>query len=338
MASATPTTARIWQYSDNRGGIENHLKLNSVPIPTPKPNQHLIRVIAVSVNPVDYKPAETPIFGNILVRKPATPGFDLAGEIVAPAAGSSMKPGQLVFGTTGMSPFAGGALAEYVLASKDVIFAVPKGISAIDAASMPICGLTAYQSIQPYVKSGDRVFLNGGSGGVGLCGIQVAKALGCHVIVTCSTKNVEFVKNSGADEVVDYTKGDVAMQLEALGAPVDHVVDNVGHDRDLYWRCAQYTKPGARFVNVASSPTLSDLFFIIRATFFGVRKRKLTGIFTSANDAHVKQILEWMQQGKLRAHIDSRFPMEQAPEAIRKSKAGRARGKIMVDVSSESSS
>jgi NADPH:quinone reductase-like Zn-dependent oxidoreductase len=112
-----PSTIRAWQYSSTKAGIEKNLKINpSAPLPKPKPNQHPVQVIATALNPVDYKPTEIPLVGRLLVPKPATPGIDFAGCIVTPAIGSSLKRGQVVFGVSGTSPLAGGALSEFTLA------------------------------------------------------------------------------------------------------------------------------------------------------------------------------------------------------------------------------
>lgn len=254
-----------------------------------------------------------------------------------PAAGSSLKPGQLVFGVAGTSPFAAGGLAEYAAAPETGIVALPEGVNPIDAATVGVAGLTAYQSILPHVKKGDRVFLNGGSGGTGVFGIQIAKAAGCHVTTSCSTRNVELCKSLGADEVLDYATSDVLEGLKKLGN-FDHVVDNVGSDKQLYWKSHEYTKPKALYMMVASAPTFEDISFTIKAAilpgFLGGGKRKLTGIFARIKADQLTEVGAWMNAGKVKAVVDQRFPLEQAPDAFRKLKTGRARGKIVVDIAS----
>jgi NADPH:quinone reductase-like Zn-dependent oxidoreductase len=280
--------------------------------------------------------AEAPIVGGILVRKPAVAGYDIAGEIIQAASGSKVVPGQLVFGGTGGSPFAGGGLTEYVVAPASQIIAVPKGVSAIDAASIPIAGLTAHQSIKPHSKVGDRVLLNGGSGGVGLFGIQIAKALGRHVTVTCSTRNVELCKKAGADEVVDYTQGELIALLKATGQPFDLICDYVGSNHDLYWKAHEFTSRDAKYINVASSPSFKDISFMVKANFFsaipGGSKRKLQGLFAQPVVEELQQIVDWMAEGKVKAHIDSTYTWQQIPDAFRALKTGRTRGKIVIQV------
>jgi NADPH:quinone reductase-like Zn-dependent oxidoreductase len=330
---------RVWQYSTTRGGLEKNLKLNvSAPIPTPAPDQHLVKVIAASLNPIDYKPAENPLIHRLAIPKNATPANDFAGYVVQAAQGSNLKAGQLVYGVTGTSPLAGGALSEYAIAKKDHIVAIPEGVDPTEAATLPVGALTAYQTIVPHVKAGDKVFVNGGSGGVGVMSIQIAKAKGCHVTATCSTANTDLCKSLGADSIIDYKKGDIIQQLKASGQKFDHVVDNVGNNRKLYWKCHEFTKPDALFVQVASDLSLATFWdSFLRKTwprFLGGGKRQTTGFFASANTNDMRQIGLWIQQRKIKTVIDSRFPFEKAPEAIAKLKTGRAKGKIVVDVSS----
>lgn len=208
---------RAWQFTTAAGGLENTLKLNSSAVlPKRKPDQHLVQVLAASVNPVDYKLAEIPFFTRFILSKPATPAMDFAGRIVEPASGSSLEPGQLVFGQVATS-LIGGALAEYAIAKKEGVTPLPEGVSPTIGASVAVVGLTAYQSISPYVKEGSNIFINGGSGGTGVYGIQIAKLRECHVTTSCSTGNVELCKSLGADEVIDYKKEDVLETLVKSG-------------------------------------------------------------------------------------------------------------------------
>lgn len=199
-----PSAMRSWQYISTSTGLANNLTLNVVPMPQPKANQHLVRIITAAVNPVDYRLAEFQLLHRLTFPKFASPGNDFAGYIVKPASGSAFKPGQLVFGGAGTHFMCGGAMSEYGIADTKNITPVPTGLSTTDAAGITIAGPTAYQSILHHSEPGSRVFLNGGSGGVGAFGIQIAKAEGRHVTVTCSTANVELCKSLGADEVIEY--------------------------------------------------------------------------------------------------------------------------------------
>jgi NADPH:quinone reductase-like Zn-dependent oxidoreductase len=132
----------------------------------------LVQVLCVALNPADYKPAEIPLMGRMIFPKPATLGIDFAGRIVTPAAGSSFKPGQLVFGVAGTSPLARAALREFAVTEEEGTLALPEVVGPVDAATIGVGGLTAYQTIVPRVKKGDKIFINGGSGGTGVFGIQ----------------------------------------------------------------------------------------------------------------------------------------------------------------------
>ncbi|KAI9709468.1 MAG: hypothetical protein M1820_003228 [Bogoriella megaspora] len=338
-----PATGKAWQYISTKGGIEKNLKINpSVTLPTPKPNQHLVRVIAACLNPVDYKPAEVQLISRLAIPKPATPGIDFVGRIMVPASGTSFKRDQLVFGTAGgTSPLAAGALSEFAVASTDGVAALPEGVDPIDAGTIGVAGLTAYQTIVPNVQKGSKIFINGGSGGTGVFGIQIAKAVGCYVATACSAANFELCKSLGADLVVDYRKQNVVDALNASGHKFDHVVDNICTDLELYWRCHEYTRPGTVFMKIAGAPTFGYMWNSFKMSFWpgvlGGGKRKVKGFLTAPKADELARIAAWMKEGKVKTIIDTRYPFEQAPDAFRKLKTGRTRGKLVIDVSADTS-
>ena len=335
--SAIPSTMRAWQYLRTNGGLEKNLRMNpSAPLPKPKSNQHLVRIAAAALNPVDYKPAEVPGITRFVISKPATPAIDFAGSIVKPASGSSLKPGQLVFGASGTSPLAGGALADFNAAQTASVAVLPEGVSLTDAATVGVAGLTAYQSIVPYVKKGDRIFINGGSGGTGAFGIQFARTIGCHITTTCSTTNIDLCKRLGADEVIDYRKENVIEALKAKESKFDHAVDNVGTDHEMIWSSHQFMQPGAAYIVVGGGATLGDAIDGVKRkiwpTFLGGIKGKVMGFWPRPTVEDLQQIVEWIRTGKVKPLIDEKFPFEQAPHAMEKLKTGRAKGKIVIDV------
>jgi NADPH:quinone reductase-like Zn-dependent oxidoreductase len=335
-----PLTMKAWQHTTTSGGLEKNLKLNpSAPLPVPKASQNLVQIIATALNPIDYKLSEVAILRRILYPRIATPGLDFAGCIVTPAPGSSLQPGRLVYGITSMTPWAGGALAEFAIVDSRTTLALPEGVNPVDAASIGVAGVTAYQSIVPHVKKGDSVFINGGSGGCGVFGIQIAKAVGCYVATSCSTTNVELCRSLGADEVVDYKTGSVVEALKASGVSFDHVVDNVGSNMELYWRSHEFTKPEAQYIMVAGGPGVGSTTERFKAkrlpSFLGGGKRSYSGFWPEAKLEDVSQIGTWMKEGKVKAVIDERFPFEDVQKAFSKLKTGRARGKVVVDVASE---
>jgi NADPH:quinone reductase-like Zn-dependent oxidoreductase len=342
MADTTlPSTMRAWKYASAKGGLEKNLTLHtSDPLPKRGPNQHLIKVLAVGLNPVDFKPAEAPFVGRFAVKKPATPGFDVAGRIVTPADGSSLEPDQLVFGAASTNPLGGGALAEYITPPAETMCPAPTGVSPLILAGAPVAAVTAYNSLIPYIQAGSRVFINGGSGGVGTYAIQIAKAVGAHVTVSCSTKNMDLCRSIGTDEVLDYTKRPLLEQLRDVAAqirPFDHVVDNVFSDPALYLQAHTYTSADAKFAEVASAPTLKFLRFGLGALLWpalvGGGRRKFVIVHVDIKSRHLEQIGRWIFDGTIKPVTDQVFSMEDVVEAFERLKTGRARGKVIVSVS-----
>ena len=223
---------RVWKYESTDGGLEEHLKLHSSePLPKASPTQHLIKVAAVALNPVDYKAPEAPLIGRLAVKKPATPCFDVAGYIITPADGSPLEPGQLVFGAANSNPLGGGALAEYVAAPANAICRVPSGISPLVAAGVPVAATTAFASLIPYISKGSRVFINGGSGGVGTYAIQIAKAAEAHVTVSCGQPLSELLpKGIGYLEIgCNAFSGEAGEEIQPVDAWEDWQIDDLNH-------------------------------------------------------------------------------------------------------------
>ncbi|KAH6884482.1 putative zinc-type alcohol dehydrogenase-like protein C16A3.02c [Thelonectria olida] len=342
MAMATktiPSTFRSWQYSSTAGGLEKNLALNTIPMLQPKASQHLVRIIAAGLNPADYRLSEFQFLHRVAFPKPASPGNDFAGYIVQPAVGSTLKPGQFVFGGAGTNFMYGGSLSEYAVASVDNVVPIPTGLSTLDAAGISIAGLTAYESVLPHSEPGSRVFINGGSGGVGSFGIQIAKVEGRHVTVSCSTANVAHCKSLGADEVIDYKTQNVLQALKDSPDKYDLVVDYVGNDHNLFWEADAYTKPTAKFVTVAVSHHLSFIRFVTTAQympkFLSGAKRQHVTVFGIPKREVLTQIAEWMVEGRVKAVIDSKFEFEDVREAYQRLKTGRAKGKIIVEVAKD---
>ena len=198
-----PTTMRAWQWNTCTTTLESALTLNpSAPLPS-RPlaaGECLIRVHAASLNPVDYKLAELPIVGRMAIPKPATPGLDFSGVVAKAGSGSSLKVGQRVFGKLEPKQQLG-TLGEYIIGSKAGTVPLPEGVSFEEGATLGVCGLVTYQCLVRNVKKGDRVLVNGGSGGTGTFAVQIAKTLGCEVVTTCSGKynNLSRITIGGAD-------------------------------------------------------------------------------------------------------------------------------------------
>lgn len=296
----------------------------------------MVEVLTMALNPVDAKFAEVPLAGRMLIKRPASPGLDYCGRVVS-SGKPGLKPGQLVFGRLD-SPTQFGTLAQYTITPPAGTIPVPDGVSPEHAASIGTAGLTAYQCIAPNAKAGDKIFINGGSGGTGIFGIQIAKTLGCHVTTSCSTANVALCKSLGADEVIDYKAVDVTKELSEGGAHYDLVVDNVGTPADLYSSSHHFLQEKGKFVQVAADVTVGGIAGLVskmaRPGFLGGGKRKFqfVGVGNKAQD--FEQLAAWMAEGKVKAVIDQAFALEDAPKAYEKLRTGRAKGKIVVNVSS----
>lgn len=340
MASSLPISMKACRWTSNTGGLEHNLKLDEdVPLPTfataLPPNHALIKVTYTSLNPIDFKVAELPVIGNYVLSKPSIPCLDFAG-VVADTNIPDFQPGNLVHGRTNPPSF--GCLAEYVVVPRDGISTIPEGVSLRDAAPAGIAALAAYQCIAPFVKSGDKVFINGGSGGTGTYGIQIAKALGCMVTTTCSATNADLCKRLGADEIIDYRKENV---LEALierhsAEPFALFVDNIFADGSLFWQSHHYLKPDGAFVTPGGMRLVqlrALVLGMILPSFLGGGSRKFVFVHCEPKPADFAQIGQWMQAKKVESVIELEYDISQAAEAFAKLKSGRVKGKVVVRVS-----
>ncbi|KAH6886361.1 hypothetical protein B0T10DRAFT_491035 [Thelonectria olida] len=339
--SSLPSTMRAAQWRSIAGGIEKNLKtIADAKLPKGAGSLHkdytLVKVAYASLNHLDYKVAEMPL-GSALFSKPATPGLDFSGTVVATSL-DILKPGQRVLGRT--EPPVGGTLAEYVLVGKAGVASLPGSVSLKDASCVGICGVTALQTLSPYVGPGSKVLINGGSGGVGVFAIQVAKALGCsHVTAVCSASNADLCRGLGADAVIDYKSGDLVSTLKESGEQYDHILDAVFVNPNLYWQCEHYLSPKGTYVSVGLPirfGTLKTLFAIhLLPKFLGGGKRKFVFHSVTGNPEHFAQVAQWISEGKVRPVIEEEFSLEDAAAAYGRLKAGSAKGKLVVRVGGE---
>ncbi|KAI1082088.1 reticulon-4-interacting protein 1, mitochondrial precursor [Whalleya microplaca] len=338
MASPKNTsTMRAWLYTSAHEGLEKSIELKqdaAQPQHLAK-GEILVKVHSASINPADYKVAESGLLRRLLVSPPASPGMDFAGTVAKIGDGVDVvKAGDLVFGKILPAKF--GSLGEYLVAKAGGYARVPEGVGLEDASTVGTAGLTALQAIVPYVVAGDKVFINGGSGGTGTWEIQVAKAVGCHVTVSCSGKNADFCRGLGADEVIDYAKEDVVAALKAKGPVYKLVVDNMcgGPPPDLHKAADDFLLPEGKFVQVGGSFALQDVKTMfsrmLLPSFLGGGKRKFVFFLQSNSHDDLVKLANWMKEGKVKPVIDEVFEFEDAPKAFEKLKTHRARGKIVV--------
>ncbi|KAF7194612.1 Zinc-type alcohol dehydrogenase-like protein C16A3.02c [Pseudocercospora fuligena] len=338
--TSIPSSMRACTWKSNTGGLEANLKLdNNVPLPknagSVANGQTLVKVAYASLNPVDYKMAEMPILGNYILPS-SIPGLDFSGTVVDTKL-SHLKPGDRVHGR--LDPPFFGTIADYVVVGKDGIAKVPDNLPLRDAAVAGIVALTAYQSIAPYVKAGDEVFINGGSGGTGTFGIQIAKALGCKVTTTCSGPNVDLCKQLGADEVINYRETDVLQTLKFRSSkPFRLIVDNVFTDGTLYWNSPYYLEPNGTFLTPGGTKfaQIKDIALgNLLPRWLGGGQAKFVFLACKPSPEQMATIDKWMAEGKVKAIIEQEYEMQDAGKAYERLKSGRVRGKLVVKVGGE---
>ncbi|KAJ6782150.1 hypothetical protein PWT90_07442 [Aphanocladium album] len=334
-------TMKAWQLS-GPGPIEDKLSLNnSAPRPTSKDlkgQEILIKVSSAALNPADYKPVEMGFVVKTVFRFPRTPGMDMSGEVVAVGPEvTDILVGDHVLGR--VDPFkASGALAEQVILERDGYAKIERDADLDHAAGLGTAALTAYQTIKPYVKAGDKVFINGGSGGTGTFGIQIAKLLGCHVTTTCSTGKIALCKELGADEIIDYRTTNILEALQKAGPIYSVFVDNVGAVGDLYPKSSSFLLPTAPFVSIGGgslSHVANVASALIRPSFLGGGKNKFVSYLTKNNHDDLEQIAQWYSKGSLKSVVDSTYELGDVLAAFAHLKKGSSAGKIIVHIGSK---
>ncbi|SEP39331.1 NADP-dependent oxidoreductase [Amycolatopsis saalfeldensis] len=294
------------------------LTITAAPEPRPLPTEVLVRVKAIGLNPLEarLRAGEFPMLG----RPPFVLGWDLSG-VVEQARTGRFRPGEEVFGMP-LFPRAANAYAEFVSAPALHLARKPASLSHVEAAALPVVGLTAWQGLVDLggVTAGDRVLVHGGGGGVGHVAIQIAKALGAHVITTAGGSKREFVESLGADEVIDYTKVDFA----EVARDVDVVLDTLGGD--TVERSLGVLRPGGRLVTAVADED-SEL-----AAKFEAAGLHFSGIAVDPDPVALRGLVELVEQGKLRVRVQETFPFERAADAHRALDGGHLQGKLVLTV------
>ena len=286
---------------DDLGGPEV-LKIVSLPRPEPGISEILVRVCAASVNPIDGAQRQT---GAFVGQPPFVLGWDVSGTVEAVGPGVTLyKPGDEVFG---MLPFpqGHGAYAEYVVAPTRAFVRKPPSLDHVQAAAVPMVGLTAWQALVDTagVGEGSRVLINGASGGIGHLGVQIAKARGAYVTALTSAGNLGFVRALGADEVIDYDATDFTQVVRDQ----DAVLDVVGGDYPL--RALDVVKPGGIVVST-QPPSVAAI-----ADVAAERGIRVAGVIVEADEIGMAGLADLAATGKLVPSIAATFPMEQARDA-----------------------
>lgn len=300
------------------GSVEN-LEYVELAKPTINEGEVLIKVKAISINPVDVKSrAGKGVYGRIKTENPLILGWDISG-IVEETKSSDYKVGDEVFGMVNF-PGHGKAYAEYVAAPANQLALKPKNISFEDAAASTLVALTAYQALvhNAKIQEGQNVLVHAASGGVGHIAVQIAKHLGAKVTGTSSAKNKDFVLSLGADSHIDYHGFD----WKSAGRTFDFVLDTIGGDNIDH--SLEVTKEGGSIISI---PTGLNEQVTSKAESKGV---KGYFILVQSSGEDMKQIASLLESGAVKPHVSKIFPFEQMREAHLEQETGRTVGKIVV--------
>lgn len=309
----------------DRYGAADVLSEREMPAPTPQDNEVLVRVQAVSVNPVDWKVRQgefwfLPLGGNW----PRIVGSDFAGEVVTVGRRvTAYQPGDRVYGSC--NPLEGGAFAEYVAVGTDAIAQQPNALSAAEAAAIPIAGITALTALrdQAQLQAGQQVLVNGASGGVGTFAVQIARAIGATVTGVCREQNFELVQALGAQHMLDYTQQDFTQ----LSKKYDVIFDAVG--KRTFSACRDVLTGDGHYITTLPNPDV--LFWSgITALLPGQTAHVLLNQVKTTDLAALNNLIN---QGKLQVVLDRTFPLAEAAAAHRRSETEHVRGKIVLTVS-----
>ena len=318
------------------GKIENSLVFNEIQKPTVQANDVIIEVKAAAINPIDKSIILGNLQGMLPIPLPSNSAYDVSGIVVETGNEvSNFKIGDLVYSRVPQEQM--GTLAEFVAVTSDAVSKKPRSISYEEAASLPLAGLTALQSLEyADIKKNDRVLIHAGSGGVGSFAIQYAKAKGAYVYTTTSTGNVEWVKKLGADRVIDYKTED----YKNMAKDVDIVFDTLGKNYSL--ESFEVVKTGGIVVSVVGplDETSAKMFGMADyklpeelANASSEKNAEYKFIFMHPNGAHLKEIKSLVEDGKIKPIIDKVYPFTESVQAFTHLATGRAKGKIVIKIS-----
>jgi NADPH:quinone reductase-like Zn-dependent oxidoreductase len=308
-------------------GSPDVIQLKDVEKPTPKDDEVLIKIHAASVNAYDWHFLTADIFlirlmgGGLLKPKNTRLGADMAGRIET--VGKNVKqfqPGDEVFGMVK------GGFAEYTCAPESALALKPVNTSFDEAAAIPMAAITALQGLRDegQIRAGQKVLINGASGGVGTFAVQIAKSFGAEVTAVCSTRNLEQVRSIGADHVIDYTKEDFTKN----GQQYDLVFAANGyHSLSAYKRAL--TPKG---IYIMAGGSMAQIFqsMLIGSMMSETGGRKMAGVSAKRNQNDLVFIKELFEAGKVKSVIDKQYPLSEAAEALRYLGEGHARGKVVI--------
>jgi NADPH:quinone reductase-like Zn-dependent oxidoreductase len=311
-------------------GSPDVLQLKDVAMPVPKEHEVLVQIHAVAVNAADWHLLKADPFlvrlqFGLFAPKYTILGADIAGRVIAVGQGvTKFKVGDDVFGD--ISGAGWGGYAEYVSVPENVLVCKPANVTFEEAAAVPMAAVTALLGLKEgNIQPGQKVLINGASGGVGTFAIQIAKAFGAEVTAVCSTRNVELARSLGADHIIDYTKEDFTKS----GKQYDLIIGANG-----YRTLTEYQRalaPNGKYVMTGG--TTAQIFEVL---LFGRVKskgaQKLVNIMSKPSQKDLELIAGLLAEGKVKPVIAKRFPLAQTADAVRMVEAGRAQGKVVINV------
>ena len=324
----------------DRYGRKNGVRAGDMPVPELREDDVLIQIHAAGVNPLDSKIRDGEFKLLLPYRLPLILGHDLAGVVVRVGPHvRRFKPGDEVYARPHKDRI--GTFAEFIAVKEDGVALKPTSLSMEEAASMPLVGLTAWQALieKGQLAKGQKVLIHAGSGGVGTFAIQLAKHVGATVATTASAANAEWLKQLGADIVIDYKKDDFAAILKDY----DVVLDTQGGN--TLEKSLRVLKPGGKLIGIAGPPDPdfakeigASLFLKTAMRFLSYRIRKAAKrhdvsysfLFMRANGDQLGQIAALVDAGAIKPVIDRVFPFESTNEALAYVERGRVKGKVVV--------
>jgi NADPH:quinone reductase-like Zn-dependent oxidoreductase len=326
----------------DRYGSGARLRAGEMPDPVMREDDLLVQIHAAGVNVLDSKIRSGEFKLLLPYRLPLILGNDVAGVVLRVGTRvRKFKPGDEVYARPDKDRI--GTFAELISIKEDSVAKKPKNLTMEEAASIPLVGLTAWQALieKAGLKKGQKVFIQAGSGGVGTFAIQLAKHLGATVATTTSTGNVDLVRSLGADIVIDYKKEDFGNVLGDYDV-VLHSLDKLTLEKSL-----RVLKPGGRLISISGPPDPGFardigaswmLKLVMRVLSHGVRVKAKRGqvnysfLFMRANGDQLAEITALIDAGNIRPVVDRVFPFESTDEAMAYVEAGRAKGKVVVNV------
>jgi NADPH:quinone reductase-like Zn-dependent oxidoreductase len=313
-------------------GPPDVLELKEVDKPTPSDDEVLVKVHAASVNHTDWylvtgEPFVARLWSGLLEPKNKIPGGDIAGRVEAVGANvEQFQPGDEVFGDKAGSGW--GGFAEYVCVPENELALKPASITFEEAAAVPQAAVSALQGLRDegQIQLGQKVLINGASGGVGTFAVQIAKSFGAEVTGVCSTRKLDMVRSIGADQVIDYTQEDFTKS----GQLYDLIVATGGyHPISDYKRSLS---PKGIYVMIGGSTAQKLQAFLLGPLISMTGSKKIRSLNGKPNQKDLVFMNELLEDGKVVPVIDRRYPLSEVAEAFRYFGEGHARGKVVITV------